>query len=91
MEGFDTDTHVAASAAGLQQRDASFTMKHVDDKQCSDSGLSIKPLFPFSRQKFAAEIEEHLKKKKEKDREVCVCVLNDSNQKEYELKASSAT
>jgi len=61
VDGFDTDTQVAASAAGLQQRDASFKMKHVDDKQCSDSGLSIKPLFPFSRQNtIGAVIDEHL-------------------------------
>ena len=33
VEGSATDAHVAASAAGLQQCQASFTMKHVDDKQ----------------------------------------------------------
>ena len=59
-EGSDTDRHVAASAAGLQQRDASFEIKHEDEKQCTDSESSINPLFPFSWQNtFGAEIEEH--------------------------------
>ena len=59
-EGSDTDRHVAASAAGLQQRDASLVIKHEDEKQCTDSESSINPLFPFSWQNtFGAEIEEH--------------------------------
>jgi hypothetical protein len=60
VEGSATEAHVAASAAGLQQCAASFTMTHVDDKQCSDSGSSIKPLFPFVEQKtLGSLIEEH--------------------------------
>tara|TARA_B110000090_G_C12947704_1_gene279880 strand:+ start:57 stop:296 length:240 start_codon:yes stop_codon:yes gene_type:complete len=59
-EGSEMERHVAAVTAGLQQREASFKMKQVDDKQCSNSASSIKPLFPFSRQNtFGAEIEEH--------------------------------
>jgi hypothetical protein len=60
-EGFDIDRHVAALAAGLQQRNASFAMKHVDDKQCSDSGSSIKPFRPWLAQNtFGAVIDEHI-------------------------------
>ena len=59
VEGSATEAHVAASAAGLQQCAASFTMTHVDDKQCLDSS-SIKPLFPFVEQKtLGSLIEEH--------------------------------